>query len=88
MKDNDEMLVLVRVKGIVWSTDKGVRFQTMGEGCRMDDRQGGTVPDLGYATGEGERIQDSRLLNYLIREIETWLNINHITVHNNIYCLF
>ena len=28
-------------------------------------------------------IQDSRLLYYLIREIKTWLNINHITVHNN-----
>ena len=22
---------------------------------------------------------------YLIREIKTWLNINHITVHNNTY---
>ena len=27
----------------------------------------------------------SRLLYYLIREIKTWLNINHITVHNNIF---
>ena len=27
--------------------------------------------------------QDSRLLYYLISEIKTWLNINHITVHNN-----
>ena len=27
-------------------------------------------------------IQDSRLLYHLIREIKTWLNINHITVHN------
>ena len=26
---------------------------------------------------------DSRLLYYLIREFKTWLNINHITVHNN-----
>ena len=26
-------------------------------------------------------IQESRLLYYLIREIQTWLNINHITVH-------
>ena len=32
--------------------------------------------------------QDSRLLYYLIREIKTWLNINHITVHNNTYCIF
>ena len=31
---------------------------------------------------------DSRLLYYLIREIKTWLNINHITVHNNTYCIF
>ena len=28
-------------------------------------------------------VHDSRLLYYLIREIKTWLNINHITVHNN-----
>ena len=33
-------------------------------------------------------IQDSRLLYYLIREIKTWLNINHITVHNNTYFIF
>ena len=33
-------------------------------------------------------IQDSRLLYYLIRKIKTWLNINHITVHNNTYCIF
>ena len=26
---------------------------------------------------------ESRLLYYLIREFKTWLNINHITVHNN-----
>ena len=25
---------------------------------------------------------------YLIWEIKTWLNINHITVHNNTYCIF
>ena len=30
--------------------------------------------------GAGD-IQDSRLLYYLIREIKTWLNINHITTH-------
>ena len=33
-------------------------------------------------------IQDSRLLYYLIREMKTWLNVNHITVHNNTYCIF
>ena len=33
-------------------------------------------------------IRDSRLIYYLIREIDTWLNINHITVHNNTYCIF
>ena len=33
-------------------------------------------------------IQDSRLLYYFIREIKTWLNINHITVHNNTYFIF
>ena len=33
-------------------------------------------------------IQDARLLYYLIREIKTWLNINHITVHRNMYCIF
>ena len=33
-------------------------------------------------------IQDSRLLYYLMREIETWLNINYISVHNNTYCIF
>ena len=27
----------------------------------------------------------SRLLYHLIREIKMWLNINHITVHNNIF---
>ena len=32
--------------------------------------------------------QDSRLLCYLIREIKTRLNINHITVQNNTYCIF
>ena len=26
---------------------------------------------------------ESRLLYYLIREFKMWLNINHITVHNN-----
>ena len=26
---------------------------------------------------------DSRLLYYFIREIKTWLNINHVMVHNN-----
>ena len=31
---------------------------------------------------------DSRLLYYFIREIKTWLNINHITIHNNINCVF
>ena len=25
---------------------------------------------------------------YLMREIKTWLNINHITVHNNTYFIF
>ena len=25
---------------------------------------------------------------YLIREVKTWLNINHITGHNNAYCMF
>ena len=34
------------------------------------------------------KVQDSRLFNYLIREIKTWLNINHITVHNNTYFIF
>ena len=33
-------------------------------------------------------IQDSRLLSDLIREIKTWLSINHITVHNNTSCIF
>ena len=33
-------------------------------------------------------IQDSGLLYYLIREIKPWLNINHITAHSNIYCIF
>ena len=28
--------------------------------------------------------QDSKLLYYFIREIKLWLNINHITVHNNL----
>ena len=32
--------------------------------------------------------QDSRLFYYLIREIKTWLIINHITVHNNTYFMF
>ena len=32
-------------------------------------------------------IQGSRLLYYLISEIKTWLNINNITVHNNIFCI-
>ena len=31
-----------------------------------------TVPHCGY---------NSRLLYYHIREIKTWLNINHVTVH-------
>ena len=31
------------------------------------------------------KIQNSRLLYYLIREIKTWQKINHITVHNNTY---
>ena len=30
----------------------------------------------------------SRLLYYFIREIKTWLNTNHITVHNNKYFIF
>ena len=30
-----------------------------------------------------QRIQDSRLLYYLVREIKTWLNINHITIHTH-----
>ena len=34
------------------------------------------------------KIRDSRLLYFLIREIETWLNINHITVHDHTYCIF
>ena len=34
---------------------------------------------------EAVYIQDSRLLYYFVREIKTWLNINHITVHNNAY---
>ena len=25
---------------------------------------------------------------YLIREIKMWLNINHITVHSNTFCIF
>ena len=33
-------------------------------------------------------IQHSRLLYHLIREIKRWLNINHITVHNNTYFIF
>ena len=32
--------------------------------------------------------QDSGLLYFLIREIKTWLNINHITVDSNIYRIF
>ena len=33
--------------------------------------------------------QDSRSLYYLIREIKTWLNINHITaVHSSTYFIF
>ena len=32
--------------------------------------------------------QDSRLLYYLSGGIKTWLNINHITVHNNTYGIF
>ena len=35
-----------------------------------------------------EPIHDSRLLYYLIRETKTWLNINHIAVHSNTYCIF
>ena len=35
-----------------------------------------------------KEIQNSRLLYYLIRKIKTWLNINHITVHNSTYCIF
>ena len=34
------------------------------------------------------KIQDSSLLYYLITKIKKWLNINHITVHNNTYCIF
>ena len=30
----------------------------------------------------------SRSLYHLIGEIKTWLNINHIPVHNNTYCIF
>ena len=30
-------------------------------------------------------IQVSTLLYYHIRELKTWLNINHITVHSNTY---
>ena len=30
------------------------------------------------------KIQDSRLLYYLNREIKTWLSINHIAAHSNI----
>ena len=36
----------------------------------------------------GTMCQDSRLLYYLIRGLKTWLNINHITVHNNKYFIF
>ena len=31
-----------------------------------------------------ENALDASRLLYLIREIKTWLNINHITVHNNL----
>ena len=31
--------------------------------------------------------QTDRLLYYLVREIKTWLNINHTTVHNETYKL-
>ena len=34
------------------------------------------------------KIHDSRLLHYLIKEIRTWLNINHITVHNITYSIY
>ena len=34
----------------------------------------------------GTIIQDLRLLYYLIREIQTWPDINHVTVHRNTYC--
>ena len=37
---------------------------------------------VGY--NQWQCLQDSRLLYNLIREIKTWLNINYITVHNNI----
>ena len=33
-------------------------------------------------------IQDPRLFYYLITKDKTWLNINHITVHNNAYFIF
>ena len=33
-------------------------------------------------------IQDYFIISILITEIKTWLNINHITVHNNTYCIF
>ena len=32
-------------------------------------------------------IRDSRLVYYLITEIKSWLNINHVTVRNNTYCI-
>ena len=45
-----------------------------------------------HGTGQGfarcrleGKLTDSRLLYDLIREIKTWLNINHFTVHKNTY---
>ena len=29
-----------------------------------------------------------KIQGYLIREIKMWLNVNHITVHNNSSCIF
>ena len=44
---------------------------------------------VGYINFE-DICEDSRfkITYYLIREIKTWLNINHATVRNNTYCIF
>ena len=44
--------------------------------------------DAHHVLGVKWEHQDSRLLYYLSREIKTWLNINHVTVHNNTYFIF
>ena len=43
---------------------------------------------VNLCTHTSEGIQNSRLLYYLITEIKTWLNINHITVHKKTFCIF